>query len=485
MIKSPIKYKSIKKINQPTSNISNNNYDRLSFKDFCKLTKIRSGNKIVKFELYDYQELLIQEFIKHQNTVVIKSRQLGLTQLFATYFLYSALKNKAYSAIVLSKSQQDTSLIARRMREMINSHKNIKLENDNLSILRFKQGGTIYFKNSKPDSVRGIDSVSDILIDECAFIDNIEDIYTSVIPCMEMAENPHLILLSTPNGQGNFYYEKANNNNQFDLLTICENIRKNNENPVKYWTDKNGWLKFIIHWKAHPKYSKNPNYIENIATKKQLPIEKVKQEYDLSFTSSDIIVFSLNLINKSCCLSLNKSIKKDYKNYYISIDTSGRGDDYFVISIIGEISFQYELIKYYRYQKKNYNYYKTKLFEIIDKFNPRKLAIETNGIGIVYTDEIKLKYPRLYIEEICTNRKNKESMITRLIFFLERNILKLLKDENIITEMKNFQYKNNTYRASSGKSDDIIMTLALATNILNYNEEGTVNQVIKSKIKTF
>jgi hypothetical protein len=464
-IKIPLNYKCKKIISIPS--ITQKTIKYTDFKDFCSHLKIRSGNKLVNFNLYDYQILLANLIESYKQILVVKSRQLGFTQFFGAYFLYKALHNPAYNAVILSKTQQDTSLIAFRIKEMLLSLGNVTLRNDNLVTIRIQNGGNIYFKNSKPDATRGMDSVSDILIDECSFIDNIEDIYTSVIPCMEMVENPHLVLLSTPNGQGNFYYDKANSDNpeNYDLTSICQAIRNKEVNPTQYWKDNTGWLKFITHWRAHPKYGRNNNYIQEISKNKKLPLNKVLQEYDLSFLSSDIVVFSYDLIESVCILEKNTKVN-DNTNYYMSIDPASMGDDFFVITIISEFNNSFKLVEYYREQKKNFREYIRRISNYITKYNIKKIAIETNNIGAVYFQEISNIFCDVFITNIVTNNTNKIKMITELVLLLERRHLLLLKDKVLKDELKSFQNKNGTYKAIQGKHDDIILSLAFHTKIL-------------------
>ena len=38
--------------------------------------------------------------------------------------------------------------------------------------------------------------------------------------------------------------------------------------PIQTWTDSNGIGKLLLHWKAHPVYSQQENYLENIVKKR-------------------------------------------------------------------------------------------------------------------------------------------------------------------------------------------------------------------------
>lgn len=438
-----------------------------TFEEFCRLLKIRSGNKLVSFELYHYQKTLSDLIDNHYGCVVVKSRQLGLTQVIAAKFLYKAVKNPAYVALVLSKGQEDTSLIAHRVREMINSLKDyIELENDNLRTIRIKGGGTIHFKNSNPDASRGVDSVSDILFDECGFVSDMELIYTSAIPTLEMAGNDaRIILLSTPCGVENWYYRQVTKNNEVDPIKVCEEIRSGAVEPVQYWTDTSGWCKFFVHWKAHPIYSQNPNYLDDIIKKKNLPEEKAKQEYDLSFTDSVSRIFNLNLVRSSFTLEkydrFDDAIDKE-ASYYLGIDTAFQGDDYFVCVVLKKVWEKIEICYRYRKRGKPQTHYITEVCHLIDKYQPQRVTIETNAGGQGYLEQFQSAYPSLDIQGINTNGSSKPNMISRLLFLFEQGLLKGVKGDEFEKEFSAFERtENGKMSAPSGGHDDCVMATAI------------------------
>ena len=243
--------------------------------DFARLITIRSGNKLVPFELYEHQKVLLDLIEKHRGVVGVKSRQMGATQAVALRFLQKACLNPAYSALVFSKSQQDTSLVAFRCREMVKSLDGlIELESDNLQTIRIAGGGTIFFRNSKIDGARGIDSVSDIFYDEAGFVPDIEKTYGAADATQSMAgDEARTIILSTPNGASGWFFDRADDNNPSDkdLLKMCKAVREHKIEPIQTWADNDGWGKYIAHWKAHPLYCQDENYLENIAKKRKMP----------------------------------------------------------------------------------------------------------------------------------------------------------------------------------------------------------------------
>lgn len=472
MIKHPLSPKNLKKV----SNINNTKSFKKTpdnFPDFCKLIKIRSGNKIVNFELFEYQKILSELIDENYATIVVKSRQLGLTQLVTAKFLYKAIKNNAYVALVLSKGQSDTSLIAHRMREMINSlDEYFELENDNLSSIRIRNGGVIHFKNSKPDATRGVDSVSDILFDESAFVDNIDLIYTSAIPTLEMCgKDARIIVLSTPNGMSGWYYDKVMSDNPIykNPLDICDQIRNGLIAPLQYWIDESKWVKFFVHWRSHPTYSQNPNYLDEIATNKKLPLSQVKQEYDLSFTDSSDLVFDPIMVRKICSIKEYSREKREKVDYYIGIDTANMGADYFVMTVIEHdyLNNIFKLVDVYRKRKMSSEYHLFQILEYIDKYSPDKVAIEvTGGTGLMYLEQLISIKRDVEFVPIKTTQDSKQMMVDKLLLNLEKGLLELVNDKVLINELLSFQKIGKKLSAIEGKHDDFIMSLCFCNSIL-------------------
>jgi hypothetical protein len=330
MIKNTLNYKNKIKLISSDKNNTTFKHIPVVWCDFASICKIRSGNKLVNFIPYDYQIKLIEEIEKHQTTIICKTRQLGITETIVNYFLHKAITNEGYLAVIFSKTQSDTSNIAKRIRKQIDYLTDYcKLITNSLTDLEFQNKGRILFRNSTPNGARGLESVSDILFDESSFIDDIDEIYKSAIPCTTIVgKNAKIIILSTPNGQSGFYYDKlSSNNNNIDILEICEQIKQEKLPPYYYFTDNNNNLKFFIHWLGHPLFNKQRDtYLSDIKKQFDLTEETINQEYNLSFISSEKFVFN-SLLIKKCAIGKKEENIKEGINYYIGLDTSTVGCD--------------------------------------------------------------------------------------------------------------------------------------------------------------
>jgi phage terminase large subunit-like protein len=446
--------------------------------DFAPLTQIRSGTKVVPFIPYDYQKVLIDCVEANFATVVAKTRQLGVTETISNYFLWKAVRNPGYVAVVLSKGFADTSNIAKRIRVMANSLAplGLTLENDNLTDMKISGGGRILFRPSTPNGVRGLESVSDILFDESAFVENIDQIYTSAIPSTEMVgDNARLIFLSTPNGKSGFYWDRlALGNEDKNVETICESVKEGSLEPVQYWTDENGWCKFILHWRAHPIYGANPNYLEDIRKRKQLSESAVQQEYNLSFNESDVIVFPTDLVRANAIGNYEKP--REDRSYYIGIDTSTVGDDYTVCIVLSEYENRYNVAKLYRKRKMSMDFNIEQFLNIFEEYRPVKIGIEvTGGTGQVYLEQLAKNWGESRIEAIRTTGDSKPQMIDRLLLALEKRVVTYppgpISDE--LLAFRRTGINLNRMEASPGAHDDSVMALSFALTVSPFNKKNT------------
>ena len=60
----------------------------------------------IKFDLYDFQDKVLGQFLKHDKNIILKSRQLGISTLCAGYMLWLALFFSDQSILVVATKQR-------------------------------------------------------------------------------------------------------------------------------------------------------------------------------------------------------------------------------------------------------------------------------------------------------------------------------------------------------------------------------------------
>ena len=443
--------------------------------DFARKCKIRSGGNVVYFDPYKYQIDLVNLMINH-SVCVVKSRQLGISETITNFMLWRACLNPGYLGLVFSKTQTDSSLIARRMKRMIESL-GLKTATENLTDIEVNGGGRILFRNSNPDSARGIESVVDVFFDELAFLESGKELFDAVAPSQQMVgDKARIFAVSTPNGKSGFYWDLLNSGNgNIDIELLCKNASDGHDKPYQYWIDNGNWGKVLIHWKTHPVYGGNSNFLNDIHDKQKLSWEIINQEYNLSFQDSECNYFN-NEDVRNC--AIGNSEQYDSKNdYFIGIDTSTIGDDYCVCAVLKKDNNDvFSLVELYRKRGESSQYHIYQICELIEKFKPVIVGIEvTGGTGVIYLEKLSKLRKGTKFEAIKTTGDSKPAMLDRVKLLMEQ--LKFIYPQNslIINELLNFKRNGKKLESAKGKHDDIIMASAFALAVGdNYENEWSL-----------
>jgi hypothetical protein len=431
--------------------------------DFARLTEIRSGEGIVKFNPYSYQQSLIELVETHKLTIVGKSRQLGISETVCNYFLYRACVDRSVLAVVLSLGQRETIDLARRVRFAIESLAplGVTTTTDTLTDIQISGGGRLLFRPSNENSTRGLPAVTHCLIDEAGFVENVDRIYQAIIPATSTVANPKIVVVSTPNGATGWYHSMLSNGGE-DLATTTDNMRDGSIDPLQSWSRETTG-KMLIHWKCHPKFGKQTDYLDRIALETGLSEVVISQEYDLSFNDRDEAVFSAAIVRGVATLdSFNKEPEPGLR-YYIGVDAAGAGADYTVAIVLGfdGTKNQYAAVDMYRSRKGSIEGDIYKIGELIDKYSPLNVVVESNGVGQVFLEQIGSMSRSTKIEGFHTSQESKHGAVERLHLALEKQMVSLPKSSPIVSELLSFRRVGKRLEAAPDSHDDCVIALAL------------------------
>jgi len=147
----------------------------------------------ILFNLFPFQEQTILDLIKHRFVVIGKSRQMGISTLLAAYALLNMIFKKNYKILVIATTQDVAANLVRKVRIMYDNLPSFlkakRLISDNKLSMELPNGSSIKAVSSSASSGRS-EALSLLIIDEAAFVDRFEEIWT----------------LSTPNGTGNLFH---------------------------------------------------------------------------------------------------------------------------------------------------------------------------------------------------------------------------------------------------------------------------------------
>ena len=445
----------------------------------------------ILFELYPFQEDVLKEFNSNRYNIVLKSRQLGISTLIAGYSLWLMLFNQDKNILVIATKQETAKNLVTKVRVMYDnlpSWLKTGVQEDNKLSLRFRNGSQIKAVSAAADSARS-EALSLLIIDEAAFIDDIDKIWASAQ--QTLATGGTAIINSTPNGIGNFYHKQW----------VKAKLGESSFNPVE------------LLWQVHPERDQKWRDEQDVL----LGPDLAKQECDGNFLSSGRSVIEGELIKwyedtYVCEPKEKRGVEEalwiwDYpnpsKNYMVIADVSrGDGNDYSAFHIIDIDSL--EQVAEYK-GKVDTKSYGNMLVSLSTEYNDALLVIENANIGwAVIQQVIDRGYPNLYytykedgyidplvhipkgydikdksqmVPGFTTSSKTRPLLISKLeTYFRER--APIVKSSRLIEELYVFVWRGSRAEAQVGYNDDLVMSFAIGLwvrdSALKLRQEGMI-----------
>jgi len=279
---------------------------------YCYIQHPERGR--ILFNLYPFQEKILKLFNK-QDLLINKGRQLGISTLVAAYSLWFMLFFPDKNILCIATKQSTAKNLVTKVKfmyENLPSWLKVGFEEKNKLTLRLKNGSQIIATAATDDAGRS-ESVSLLIIDEAAFISNIDKIWPSAQSTL--ATGGKSIVLSTPYGRGNWFHK----------MWVDAELQENEFMPIK------------LPWYIHPERDQKWRDRENIRLKSK---RIAAQENDCNFSTSGEGVF-----HPDSLLYYEKNMVKeplykrgadqrlwiwedpDYTKDYMVVADPSRGDD--------------------------------------------------------------------------------------------------------------------------------------------------------------
>lgn len=231
--------------------------------------------KKTPFICFPRQKVFLRTLAKVRNIVSIKPRQCGITTLtsaWATAQCVFAPEDAPETILCVGNKLDLANQLITKIRDFLTqvprwywgddyyspdpkSDKNIKsiFIKDSKSELELFNGCRIVARSSGENAARGISAVSILILDEAGFIENGKAVYATCAACMASNPNSKTVMVSTPNGHDELYY------NTYKQALAHEN----NFTAVQF------------RWYQDPRYNKNLKWF-----KKGKDDEKIKWFYE-------------------------------------------------------------------------------------------------------------------------------------------------------------------------------------------------------------
>ncbi len=369
-------------------------------KKYCWIQHPQRGR--ILFNLYPFQEKVNTLYQSDQNKYLIinKCRQLGISTLIASYSLWLMLFHKDKNILIIATKQETAKNMVGKvqfMYENLPSWLKIKAVENNKLSLKLANGSQIKAVSAAGDSGRS-EAVSLLVIDEAAFIDEIDTIFPSAQ--QTLATGGKCIVVSTPFGVGNWFY---------NTFTGGE-------------LGKNGFTSIKLPWYLHPEKDQAWRDEQDIILGKQA----AAQENDCDFSTSGDTVILPETIKYYEKEHVRDPIQKtgisedmwlwsfpDYSRSYMIVADVARGDDkdYSAFHVIDIVNF--EQVAEFRSKIGTRDFAKV-LIAAGTQWNNALLVVENASIGWdVIQSIVELQYPNIYYSPKSMGDLTPESYISK------------------------------------------------------------------------
>jgi hypothetical protein len=421
---------------------------------YLKVINLDDG--LVPFELYPYQEKMFNHFNDNRFSIVLACRQSGKSISSVAYLLWFGLFHPEKNiAIVANKGATAREMLSRitLMLENLPFFLQPGCKAVNKGTIEFSNNSKIFTAATSGSSIRG-QAVNLLFMDEFAFVERAAEFYTSTYPVVSSGKDTKVIITSTANGIGNPFHK------------IWEGASQgvNEFKPFRVdWWDVPGRDE---EWKE-----------QTVSNTSQLQFD---QEFGNTFfgTGNTLIrpEFLLNLKAARPSRILEGGDLLVYQeprrgtNYVMCVDVAkGRGQDYSTFTIVDISSRPFKQVASYRNNLISPVLFPDVLVKYAKLYNEAYVVVENNDAGQLVTRGMFYdhEYPNMHIEKMKSTgigvemtRRSKRLGCSGFKDLIEELQLDVV-DENTIIEISTFEAKGNSYEASDGNHDDLVMNLVL------------------------
>jgi hypothetical protein len=438
---------------------------------YCFIQHPQRGR--IHFNLYPFQSKVLHLWRDNPYSIVLKSRQLGISTLAAGYSLWLMMFHKDKNVLCIATKQETARNMVTKVKFMFDnlpSWLKIPADENNKLSLRLNNGSQIKATSASSDAGRS-EAVSLLLVDEAAFIEGIGEIWASAQ--QTLATGGGAIVLSTPYGTGNWFHQTW----------------------VRAEAQENDFLPIKLPWFVHPE--RNEEW-----RKKQDELlgdpRIAAQECDCDFSTSGDIVFYSEWLEFIGQTTIKEPLERrgadqnlwiwepaDYTRDYLVTADVARGDskDFSAFHVI-DIATNTQVAEYKgQLSPKEFGYF---LVAIATEYNQALLAVENANIGWATLDSIQERgYRNLYFspksdtnvtaETYFNKFENPDNTVPGFTMSMRTRPLVInkfreyigdksvtIQSKRLLEEMKVFIWKNGRPEAQSGYNDDLVMSFGIA-----------------------
>ena len=455
---------------------------------YVKIINLDEG--LVPFQMYDFQEKLVNNFHNNRFNICKMPRQSGKSTTVVSYLLHYAIFNDSVTiGILANKAQTARDLLGRLQIAYENLPKWMQqgIIAWNKGSMELENKSKIIAASTSASAVRGM-SFNIIFLDEFAFVANhlADDFFSSVYPTISSGKSTKVIIVSTPRGMNHFY---------------------------RLWHDaelgRNEYVTTDVHWSEVP--GRDEAWKEQ--TIKNTSEAQFRVEFECEFLGSvDTLISPAKLKTMVYDEPINRGKKGgeiyenpiDKHNYSITVDVArGVEKDYSAFIVFDTTEFPYRVVAKYRNNTIKPMLFPNVIIDFAKAYNNAYVLCEVNDIG----DQIAsiLFYDMEYENVLMTAVRGRAGQVlgqgfsgskVQLGVKMSKTVKKigslnlktliesdklLIKDYNIISELTTFIEKSNSFEAEEGCNDDLAMCLVIFAWLImqDYFKEMTDDDIRK------
>ncbi len=453
-----------------------------------KYVKIKHPTRgVIPFSpLFDYQEELVRNYQSNRFNIILKARQLGISEITAAYACWLMLFRRDQNILVMATKTETAKNIIKKVALALKKLPSwlllADITVDNRLSIELNNGSQIKAIATTDDAGRS-EALSLLIIDEAAFVRSLDELWTGLLPTVTAGGK--VVVLSTPNGVGNkfhqLYTEAEQGVNEFRHMRLMwwrhpERISDLMDDPNRPGFKTSSWYRKEI---------KSANMNER----------DIAQELECNFNASgDTVVSAENL--KWLESNMYEPPQKSWwdrnlfvwfapvfgERYMVTADVArGDGQDYSAFHVV-KLSDMSQVAEYYG--KIPPDEFAGLLCKTGREYNEAVIIVENNNVGLSCLEHIKLEqYPAVYysrrgdskpgeivnlswgnpdadlIAGFTTSQKTRPLIITKLDEYI-RNHNVLIRSKRFLYEIKTFIWLNGRAEAMRGRNDDLVMALA-------------------------
>ena len=440
-------------------------------KKYVKVVHLDKG--LVPFKLYPYQQEMFKHFNDNRFNIVLACRQSGKSISSVGYLLWYALFHPEKTiAILANKGMTAREMLARvtLMLENLPFFLQPGCKALNKGSLEFSNNSRIIAAATSGSSIRGM-SVNLLFLDEFAFVENAAEFYTSTYPVISSGKDTKVIITSTANGIGNTYHKiwegAVQGVNEYKPFRVDWWDVPGRDEKWKEQTIANTSVLQFDQEFGNTFFGTGNTLIEGqvlLDLRAQEPIERLE--------GGDLCVYEKPI--------------EDHQ-YIMTVDVcQGRGQDYSTFNIIDVSTRPFKQVCVYRNNKISPILYPNIIYKYATLYNEAYTVIENNDQGMVvcvglYQD---LEYENIHLESavkanaigIRMDRKVKRIGCSSIKDIIEAGKLQIV-DENTIMEISTFVSKGQSFEASDGNHDDLMMNLVMFGYFVGTQSFGDMTDV--------